>query len=101
MVMHFSKALLLLCLGAVSFNIFAQSAGFNSTFAILSINGGANAYYDLNANTANTDFNNANLGTFNPATNSLILRGAEHNVWRCGASDLTSKIRKNFIKQKI
>ncbi len=70
--------------------VYGQSAGFNSSFAILSINGGANAYYDLNANTANTDFNNANLGTFNPATQSLILKGAEHNVYKCGASDLTS-----------
>lgn len=69
---------------------FSQSAGFNNTFAILSINGGANAYYDLNATTANTDFNGANLGTFNPASQSLTLRGAEHNVWRCGSSDLTS-----------
>jgi hypothetical protein len=76
--------------GAISFNIFAQSAGFNNTFAILSINGGANTYYDLNANTANTDFNNADLGTFVPGTNTLTLRGAEHNVYKCGASDLTS-----------
>jgi len=69
---------------------FAQSAGFNTTYAILSINGGANAYYDLNASTANTDFNGANLGTFTPGVNSLVLRGSEHNVYKCGASDLTS-----------
>ncbi len=71
-------------------NLVAQTAGFNNTFAILSINGGANAYYDLNAVTANTDFNGANLGTFNPASNSLTLKGAEHNVWKCGGCDLTS-----------
>lgn len=70
--------------------LYSQSAGFNNTFAILSINGGANAYYDLNANTTNTDFNNADLGTFVPGTNTLTLRGAEHNVYKCGASDLTS-----------
>ena len=69
---------------------FGQSAGFNTTFAIMSINGGANAYYDLQATTANTDFNGANLGTFNPASQSLVIKGAEHNVYRCGSSDLTS-----------
>jgi hypothetical protein len=79
----------ILSLGIIYFS-YSQSAGFNSTFAILSINGGANAYYDLNATTVNADFNGANLGTFNPASNSLTLRGAEHNVWRCGGSDLTS-----------
>ena len=71
-------------------NLVAQTAGFNNTFAILSINGGANAYYDLNATTANTDFNGNNLGTFNPASNSLTMKGAEHNVWKCGGCDLTS-----------
>lgn len=70
--------------------LYSQSAGFNNTFAILSINGGANAYYDLNANTGNTDFNNADLGTFVPGTNTLTLRGVEHNVYKCGSSDLTS-----------
>ena len=73
------------------FNAFySQTAGFNNTFAILSSNGAANAYYDLNANTANQDFNNASLGSFNPAYNTLVLNGAEHNIWKCGGCDLTS-----------
>ena len=67
-----------------------QSAGFNNTFAILSANGGANTYYDLNAATANADFDGTNLGSFNPASNSLTLKGAEHNVYKCGGCDLTS-----------
>jgi len=67
-----------------------QSAGFNNTFLILSLNGAANAYYDLNATTANIDFNNLNLGSFNPAYNTLVLKGGEHNVWKCGGCDLTS-----------
>jgi len=50
---------------------YAQSAGFNNTFAILSANGAANTYYDLNAATANADFNGTNLGSFNPGSNSL------------------------------
>lgn len=67
----------------------AQSAGFNSSFAVLSINGGGNTYYDLFATTANTDFNNADLGAFS-SVNTLLLKGAEHNVYKCGGCDLTS-----------
>lgn len=67
----------------------AQTAGFNSTFAVLSINGGSNVYYDLQASTGNPDFNGASLGNFN-STNSLVLKGAEHNVYKCGGCDLTS-----------
>ena len=84
------KNLILILLLSQSFIGLAQSAGFNNTFAILSLNGAANSYYDLNAATANADFNGANLGTFNPAYNSLILKGGEHNVWKCGGCDLTS-----------
>lgn len=79
--------LLLICNAYI---IKAQSAGFNNTFLILSLNGAANAYYDLNATTANIDFNNLNLGSFNPAYNTLVLKGGEHNVWKCGGCDLTS-----------
>jgi hypothetical protein len=67
-----------------------QSAGFSNTFLFLSLNGGANTHYDLNAATAHLDFNNLNLGSFNPAYNSLILKGGEYNVWKCGGCDLTS-----------
>lgn len=72
-----------------SFDINAQTAGFNSTFVVLSSNGGPNTYYDLQASTGNADFNGTNLGSFN-STNSLILKGAEHNVYKCGGCDLTS-----------
>ena len=68
----------------------AQSAGFNNTFLILSLNGGGNTYYDLNAATGNLDFQNTNLGTFDVSSNTLVLKGAEHNVWKCGGCDLTS-----------
>ena len=68
----------------------AQSAGFNNTFLILSLNGGGNTYYDLNAATGNPDFQNTNLGTFDLSSNTLVLKGAEHNVWKCGGCDLTS-----------
>lgn len=80
-------AFLLTCFLSIDGN--AQTAGFNSTFVVLSSNGGPNAYYDLQATTGNPDFNGANLGNFN-STNSLVLKGAEHNVYKCGGCDLTS-----------
>ena len=67
----------------------SQSAGFNSTFIILQLNGGSVNYYDLNATTSNPDFQSAYLGNYGP-NNSLILKGAEHNVWKCYGCDLTS-----------
>ena len=70
-------------------NIQAQSAGFNSTFIILQLNGGSVNYYDLNSATINPDFQSNSLGNFGP-NNSLLLKGAEHNVWKCGGCDLTS-----------
>ena len=66
------------------------SAGFNTSFVVLSLNSGANTYYDLQASTSNTDFNGASLGSFTAGTNNLLLKGAEHNVYKCGGADLTS-----------
>ncbi len=71
-------------------SVWGQSAGFNNTFIVLSLNGGANTYYDLNATTASTDFNGANLGSFAAGTNNLVFKGAEHNIYKCGGADLTS-----------
>jgi hypothetical protein len=84
------KVLVMVLLLSNVCSVKGQSAGFNNTFLILSINGAANTYYDLNAATANIDFNSLNLGSFNPAYNSLLLKGGEHNVWKCGGCDLTS-----------
>jgi len=57
---QFCVAVLFFCIH----QIHAQgSAGFNSSFIVLAINGGSNAYYDLQSSTGNPDFNNANLGT--------------------------------------
>jgi hypothetical protein len=84
-------SLLLIALFMLSARVWGQNnAGFNNTFIILSLNGGANTYYDMNATTANTDFNGANLGTFAAGSSNLTLKGAEHNVYKCGSSDLTS-----------
>ena len=89
MIQIFKVTALLLLISNVFFTN-AQSSGFNNTFVILSINGGSNVYYDLNAASGNLDFQNANLGTFNVSSNTLVLKGAEHNVWKCGGCDLTS-----------
>ncbi len=67
----------------------SPSAGFNSTYIILQLNGGSVNYYDLNAASTNPDFQSAYLGNYGP-NNSLILKGAEHNVWKCYGCDLTS-----------
>ncbi|AWA30607.1 hypothetical protein HYN48_11190 [Flavobacterium magnum] len=68
----------------------AQSAGFDSSFIVLSINNGGNAYYDLQGNTGNPDFEGAALGTFCEGSAGLVLKGAEHNVYKCGGCDLSS-----------
>lgn len=71
-------------------NLQAQgSAGFNQTFIILSLNGGSDTYYDLNADTTNPNFQTAALGNFGP-NSTLLLKGAEHNVWKCNGCDLSS-----------
>ncbi|MFC0604488.1 LamG-like jellyroll fold domain-containing protein [Winogradskyella pulchriflava] len=46
-----------------------------------------NEYYDLQAETGNPDFNGANLGTFTQS-NSLVLNGAEQNVYQCGNDNI-------------
>ncbi|KAF2519473.1 T9SS type A sorting domain-containing protein [Flavobacterium salilacus subsp. salilacus] len=70
--------------------VFSQSAGFNNTFIVFSINGSLNLYYDLNAATANYDFDGQSLGTFCEGGTGLIFKGGEHNIYKCGGCDLTS-----------
>ena len=82
--------LFLISLFAFSANLFGQSAGFNTTYIVLSINGGSDAYYDLQASTANPDFNGANLGSFCQGSSGLVFKGAEHNNYKCGTCDITS-----------
>ena len=69
---------------------FAQSAGFNGSYLILSANAAADTYYDLNAVTTNPDFQGSNLGTFVLGANSLTLKGAEHNVYKCDGCDISA-----------
>jgi hypothetical protein len=80
---------ILSCLIFNSFTGISQTAGFNNTYLILQLNGGGNTYYDLNAATANPDFEGTNLGTFISGTSSLIYKGAEHNIYKCGGCNLS------------
>ncbi|MCD2259644.1 beta strand repeat-containing protein, partial [Psychroserpens luteolus] len=63
----------------------AQS-GIYESYAILDT-GSGNTYYDLQATTANIDFDGANLGTFTP-TSTFILNGAQNKVYKCGVHNI-------------
>ncbi|RXR22103.1 putative metal-binding motif-containing protein, partial [Flavobacterium stagni] len=67
----------------------SQSAGFNTTYIVLN-NGNGDTFYDLQATTANPDFDNAQLGTYCAGSSGLFLKGAEHNNWKCGGCDISS-----------
>jgi len=71
----------------------AQSAGFNSSYSVFSINSGSDAYYCMFSSTScgvNPGLDGANLGTFTLSANTLVLKGAEHNVWKCGGADISA-----------
>lgn len=68
----------------------AQSSGIFESYAILSINGGANAYYDMQANTGNPDFQGNNLGTFTLGTNTLVVKGGENKTFKNGGCNINS-----------
>ena len=77
----------------------AQNAGFNSSFPVFSVNG-SDASYCMFSNTtcgANGALDGANLGTFIRGANTLRLRGAEHNVWKCGSADILG----TFINYRV
>ena len=53
----------------------AQSAGFNSSYAVFSINGGADAYYCMPSNTScgpNPALDGASLGSFAIGTGQFV-----------------------------
>ena len=86
-----SISLLLLVLSFIGYvpSCFAQTSGIFESYAILSINGGANAYYDMQAATANPDFQGANLGTFSSAQ-SLVIKGGENKTFKNGGCNINS-----------
>ncbi|MEP6513015.1 MAG: hypothetical protein ABJA79_04060, partial [Parafilimonas sp.] len=73
------------------FSVSAMSQATNGiyeSYAILSINGGANAFYDMNAVTPNPDFQGAALGSFN-SSNSLVVKGGQNKTFKCNGGDIT------------
>ncbi|UMY65732.1 MULTISPECIES: T9SS sorting signal type C domain-containing protein [unclassified Flavobacterium] len=66
----------------------AQINGIYESYAILSLNGGGNTFYDMGATTTNPDFNNANLGVFYKGSNSLIVRGGQNKTFKCNGGDI-------------
>ncbi len=68
----------------------AQSSGIFESYAILSINGGANAYYDMQATTGNPDFQGANLGSFAFGTNTLVVKGGQNKTFKNGGCNINS-----------
>ncbi|MDT0559404.1 hypothetical protein RM697_12130, partial [Ichthyenterobacterium sp. W332] len=91
--------LLSLFLGFIGVFISFSQSGINESYAIVSINGAANAYYDLQANTGNIDFDSANLGTFNMSNPSetLVLNGAQNKTYKCNTDQITN----GFLNYRI
>ncbi len=71
-------------------NLSAQSSGIYESYAILSINGGANIYYDMQATTANPDLQGSNLGSFTLGTHSLIIKGGQNKTFKNGGCNINS-----------
>ena len=70
-----------------NFNIWSQNS-FTGSIIYLDINNsGSNSSYDLSSS-GGTDFHNADLGTFEIGTSDLKLTGVQHNVRKCGGSNI-------------
>src|SRR5690606_35179086 len=70
-----------------SLQVWSQNeSAIDESYLILSVNGSPNTFYDLQAATANPDFN-GNLGTFT-STSSLILNGAQNQTHKCGSHNI-------------
>ena len=71
----------------ISMASFAQSNGIYESYAILSLNGGGNAYYDMGAATVNPDFQGAALGNYT-AAQSLVVKGGQNKTYKCDGGDI-------------
>ena len=92
---HFSnykrfKFLLPLIFSMISYFATAQSSGIYESYAILSIKGGSNSYYDMQATTGNPDFNGANLGSFVYGLETLVFKGGQNKTYKNGGCNINS-----------
>jgi hypothetical protein len=76
-----------ICVGVLQLRVAAQTSGIYESYAILSVNGGANKFYDMNAATGNTDFEGNYLGDFFPG-GSLVVKGGQNKIFKCGTCDI-------------
>ncbi|MFN8309527.1 MAG: hypothetical protein U0T73_06140 [Chitinophagales bacterium] len=67
---------------------FSQTTSLWASYAILSLNGGTNAYYDLSAVSGNPDFQGANLGNFSSG-NSIVIKGGQNKTNKCSGGNVT------------
>ncbi len=65
------------------------AAGMYDQYVFTSLNGGALAFYDTGASSANPDFQGAVLGTFNRFTDTLAVGGQEKS-FKNNSTDVTS-----------
>lgn len=77
-----------LMISAVFQTSFAQTINIWESYAIVNVNGSGNPYYDMDAATANTDFEGANLGTLT-AGQSLIVIGGQIKTNKCDGGNIT------------
>ncbi|WP_310379916.1 hypothetical protein, partial [Flavobacterium sp.] len=84
-------------------SIVAQSTGFNSSFAVFDINGSLSSYCMFSNSTCglNGSLDGAALGTFVKGSNTLLLKGAEHNVYKCSGNGNTPDISGTFLQYRI
>jgi hypothetical protein len=82
------KSLLLLMLVLFANFGLAQSSGIFESYAILSLNSGANQYYDMQATTGNPDFQVADLGSFIVGSNTLVVEGGQNKTYKNGGCNI-------------
>lgn len=83
-----SRSILVSLLVLFSISGVSAQSGIFESYAVLDVNG-SNTFYDLQATTANPDFQGANLGSFNSA-GSLVVNGAQNKTFKCAPCDITN-----------
>ena len=90
----YTKTIIIIFLFIANYNFSQSPSGhFDSAYVVLNLNdSGSNTWYDLGANTGNTDFNGADLGIFDLGSDDLKLIGTQHNMSKCDGCNITGSI---------